>query len=313
MEVLTTGLPKRGPFCLMLGNFDGVHVGHQAIIARAKAIADEEELRTAVLSFQPHPLKILAPEKAPKLLQTPSQKQRLLAHFGVDAYYPVCFDETMSKLSPDAFIEFLSGAIDFKHLLVGFNFRFGHQRRGDLEKLQALGKQFNFGLHAEDAVKDDQDTVSSSRIRDLVAHGNLTGAADLLGRPYLLEGEVTRGRQLGRTLAAPTANIRIANEMLPRFGVYATWVRLSGGGWFRGITNIGKAPTVSPDELRVETHIFEFSGDLYGQVLQLYFGAYLRAERKFDDLNALKQQIHRDFSQRLSLPDVDPPIFELRF
>lgn len=303
--------PKQGPFCIMLGNFDGVHLGHQAIITHAKALADHASLRTAVLSFEPHPLKILAPERAPALLQTHDQKQKLLAHYGVDAYYPVTFNRDLSRLSAQAFIAYLVEAIEIRHLLVGFNFRFGHNREGDIGKLKELGKSFNFQVHAQHAITDAEGPISSSRIRLLVGAGRMADAASLLGRPYFLEGEVTRGRQIGRTLAAPTANIRVANEQLPRFGVYATWVRLANGAWFQGITNIGKAPTVKPAALRVETHLFGFQGDLYGQEIQLCFGTYLRPEKKFTGLDALKHQIHLDFEQRRALPDTQPPNFKL--
>lgn len=313
MDVFALEAPRRGPFCLMLGNFDGVHVGHQAIMARAQAIAKEDDLKTAILSFQPHPLKILAPNKAPKLLQTPSQKKRLLEHFKVDAYYPATFDLAMSCLSPEAFVALLDQHIYIKHLLVGFNFRFGHRRQGDLEKLNELAKIYDFQLHATQAVRDEKGVISSSRIRDLVANGHLELAGGLLGRPYFLEGKVLRGKQLGRTIAAPTANIQVDNELLPRFGVYATWVRLSGSRWFRGITNIGTAPTVDSTKISVETHLFGFTGDLYDQSLQLYFGSFLRPEQKFEDLASLKHQIHLDFENRLSFPDVHPPEFHLSF
>lgn len=309
MDVWTNPAKQDGPYCLIIGNFDGLHLGHQTIIAQARTLAKSVGCRVAVLSFQPHPLKILAPEKAPRLLQTPDQKQRLLAYYQVDAYLPLAFDRHMSRLPPRDFVEYLRENIDFKHLFVGFNFRFGFQRRGDIELLHEMASSFNFQLHAISAVNDKDGAISSSRIRRLVMAGDLVAVGDLLGRPYFLEGEVVKGRQLGRALAVPTANLLITSELVPANGVYATWARLQNGVWWRAITNIGQAPTVGDGRLGVETHLFDFCDDLYDQHLQLYFGAYLRPETRFKNLAVLKDQIHRDFEQRLAFSDHQPPTF----
>jgi len=311
MEILKRPSPEDGPVVLIIGNFDGIHKGHQALIEKGNELARDRDLKTVVLSFLPHPLKLLSPDKAPRLLQTDDQKRRLLAHYGVDAYWPMPFDEALSKYSPREFLDHLCRFLDIRELMVGFNFRFGYRRQGDLALLRQFAEERGFRLHPAKAVLAGGEPVSSSRIRRLVALGEMTQVAELLGRPYFLEGDVVKGRQLGRQLAAPTANIHIANEQLPGFGVYATWVRLPEGLWRRGITNIGYAPTVAVDELRVETHIFDLDRDLYGMRLQLYFGKYLRPEKRFSGIEALKRQIHEDFEKRLALPDLEPPEFFL--
>lgn len=311
MEILNRPKPEDGPVCLIIGNFDGVHKGHQSLIQKGIALGFNGQFKTVVLSFHPHPAKLLSPEKAPLLLQTEDQKRRLLAYYGADAYWPMPFDESLSKYSPRAFLEHLCRFLNIRELLVGFNFRFGFRREGGLDLLKHFSKECGFGLHPAEAVLADGEPISSSRIRKLVTGGDMESVAHLLGRPYFLEGDVVKGRQLGRQLAAPTANIHVANEQLPRFGVYATWVRLPDGAWRRGITNIGYAPTVTADELRVETHIFDLDRDLYGTRLQLYFQTYLRPEKRFADIQALKKQIHRDFEVRLALSDIEPPEFFL--
>lgn len=312
MKLLPNPVHQDGPVSLILGNFDGVHIGHQAIIKQALDLSKQKGLRTCLLSFQPHPLKVLAPARAPKLLQTEDQKQRLLEHYGLDAYWPCRFDQTIATMSPEAFVAYLCQHLQLRVLLVGFNFRFGHRREGDILQLKQLGQDYRFECKITEAVTFESTAVSSSSIRRLVARGELVQAGKLLGRPYFLEGVVKKGRQLGRSLDAPTANIQVSNEMLPKFGVYATWVRLLDGTWHRGITNIGEAPTVANKGIRVETHLFDFSGDLYGQHIQVYFGTSLRPELRFSGLEALKAQIQEDFHQRLDLEDVKPPVFYLK-
>ncbi len=304
--------PSGRPLCLMIGNFDGVHRGHQAIIGKARALAEQHDCATAVLSFRPHPLKVLQPESAPPLLQTPAQKQALLAFHGVNTYIVQEFERQLYTLSPEAYVAHLRAQLNFRFLLVGFNFRFGHGRVGDTATLTELGPHHGFETHVVEALADANGPISSSRIRNLVAAGETERAAELLGRPYFLEGVVGHGQQRGRELSTRTANLIVENELKPRFGVYASWCRLDDGVWVRAITNFGLAPTVSRGEALCETHLLDYEGELYGRHLVVTLGAFLRPERKFDDLDGLRRQIGQDVASRLELPDRQAPELPLR-
>jgi len=299
-----------GPVCLMIGNYDGVHLGHLAIVQRARALAQEHGFRCSVLSFNPHPLKVLDPERAPKLLQTQGQKEALLVYHGIDDYIVQPFDTDLARLSPEDFVKRLKQRIDFRFLLVGFNFRFGHQRAGDVHTLVTLGKKYGFETLVQPPFEKNGATVSSSRIRELVAQGEMKAAAELLGRPYFLEGTVGHGDHRGRTMKAPTANVLVTNELLPRFGVYASWTLL-GGSWYRSITNIGVAPTVDREGVRFETHLLDFGKNLYDKHLFVCLNAFLRPEIKFASLEALRTRIGQDIRNRRELLDADPPTFQL--
>ena len=312
MNVITGRQRIAEPVCLMIGNFDGVHLGHQAIIAQARALAERDECKTVVLSFEPHPLKVIAPHRAPLLLQTPSQKEVLLAAHDVDYYVIKTFDEELYTRSPEDFVAFLKERVNFKHLLVGFNFRFGHQRQGDTDTLLQLAETHGFQAHIIPAYQLQGKTVSSSRIRALITDGETEQAAELLGRPYFLEGVVALGKQLGRHLSTPTANFEVAVEQKPRYGVYASWCRVVDR-WYRAITNFGVAPTLARGLARCETFLFDFEGSLYGQHLTVTLGRFLREETQFDNLADLKTQIACDVVQRGHLPDTQPPDFHLNF
>ena len=312
MDLITNeSSPVSRPLCLMIGNFDGVHLGHQAIIARAQELAQDHNCATAVLSFQPHPLKVLSPAKAPRLLQTPAQKQALLAHHNVDYYIIHQFDEALYTLSPEAFVAQLKQKLNFQFLLVGFNFRFGHQRSGDTNTLKELEGKYGYETLVLPALRDQVGPISSSRIRKLVATGETLGAAALLGRPYFIEGVVGQGQQRGRQIQTRTAIIPATNELMPRFGVYASWCRLDGTTWVRAITNFGLAPTVARETALCETHLLDFDGELYGRHIVVTLGAFLRPEQKFENLDDLRQQIQIDVAQRNLLPDTQAPILTL--
>lgn len=310
MEIITGDAPYAHPLCLMIGNFDGVHRGHQSVIAAARGLAQEEGLRVAVLSFKPHPLKVLKPEKAPQLLHTPEQKRDLLAHHGVDVYISMPFTEALYTLSPEAFVAYLCERFEFRHLLVGFNFRFGHGRQGDTSTLEALGHQHGFQTHIQQACEEGERPISSSRIRDLVGSGRMDEANALLGRPYYMEGVVIHGRKLGRNIDAPTANLYPTNEFKPRYGVYASWCMV-GGTWFRAISNFGEAPTVSSSDVRLETHLFDFEEHLYERRVVVALCHFMRPEEKFESLSVLKEQIHADIERRAGMSDDQPPTFVL--
>nr|WP_279382451.1 bifunctional riboflavin kinase/FAD synthetase [Acanthopleuribacter pedis] len=298
------------PVVLMIGNFDGVHRGHQAMIQRARQKACELGAASAILSFQPHPLKVLAPDKAPKLLQTPLQKEALLKHYGLDYYVVKTFDRDFAKLSPRAFVANLCEHIHIRGLIVGFNFHFGFKREGDIHTLARLAPEFGFAFEHIEAQRCEAAPISSSRIRACIADGRIEEASALLGRPYFLQGQVVKGRRLGRTIDAPTANLVVYNELLPRFGVYASWARVRHA-WYRAITNVGTNPTVGATGTRVETHLFDFSGDIYGEELVLCLGRFMRDERRFDNMKMLSEQIHKDFRTRLTYLDQEPPVFAI--
>lgn len=307
MDVIADGSSISEPVCLMIGNFDGVHLGHQSIIKRAQTVARKRQSATAVLSFDPHPLKVLLGEQAPRLLQTPDQKQALLAHYGVDYYVLETFDKAFSALSPEHFVAHLKDRLNFTHLLVGFNFRFGHQRKGNTQTLLALGERYSYETLVIDPHQDGDEPISSSRIRELVETGETVAASHLLGRPYFLEGTVDQGALLGRNMNTPTANFSVSNELIPKYGVYASWCRLNDQDWYRAITNFGKAPTVARDKAVCETHLFRFSGSLYNRHIVVTLGTFLREEQKFENLAALKAQIQQDVAQRQALTDSTPP------
>ncbi len=300
----------QSPVCLLIGNYDGVHLGHRTIIERAKTLAREKGLATAVLSFDPHPLKVLAPQRAPLLLQTREQKRALLAHYGIDYYLVLPFDRALADQDPETFVAGLQERVAFVYLLVGFNFRFGRGRSGDTDTLAELGARHGFETLIQTAHEVDGEVVSSSRIRRLVAAGEMAEAARLLGRPYFLEGRVGAGDRIGKEMRTPTANVVVENELMPRFGVYASWTRFAGR-WFRSITNLGVAPTTGRNDVRFETHLFDFQGDLYGRHLFVCLGAYLRPEQQFESLEALKNQIASDIAARLAMNDVTAPAFFL--
>jgi len=304
---LSSQRPTR-PVCLLIGNYDGVHLGHRAIIDRARSLAAREGLETAVLSFRPHPLKVLDPQRAPLLLQTPAQKQALLDHYGIDHYLIQPFNDALSSQDPETFVRELKVRVDFRFLLVGFNFRFGKGRSGDTETLTRLGRAHGFETLVQTAESLEGAPISSSRIRRAVADGEMDAAARLLGRPYFLEGRVGEGDRIGHEMRAPTANVVVENELMPRFGVYASWTRFEGV-WFRSITNLGVAPTTGRNDVRFETHLFDFDGDLYGRYLFVCLGRYLRPEHQFESLEALKVQISKDIAARLALPDLEAPEF----
>lgn len=310
MIVLHEHFQVQDRICLMIGNYDGVHRGHQAILDMARQRGEGAGLKTGLLSFSPHPLKILAPDKAPPLIQTPTQNQALLAHYGLDYLFVQPFSLTFSQQEPDRFIESLRARIPFDILLVGSNFRFGVGRTGDVNLLKRKGKALGFEVGGLPEVKVAGATVSSTRIRGLLLAGEMEEAEHLLGRPYFMEGQVIRGHRLGTQMGIPTANLLLENELTPCYGVYASWVQLDSG-WHRSVTNIGLRPSFGSGRFQVETHLMGFSGDLYGKHLRLCLKRRLRPEMKFRNPRALMDQIGRDVATRDAMNDAPPPYLPL--
>jgi riboflavin kinase/FMN adenylyltransferase len=280
-----------------IGVFDGVHVGHQRIVARAVAAANESGRRPAVVTFYPHPEVVLRAGSAPRLLTTPTRKAELLGSMGIEEVIVVKFDREFARLTPESFCRaVLSARLGAKSVFVGENFHFGAQGAGTSVDLTAFGAAHGFGVHAVSLVKDEGTPVSSTRIRDLLSSGDVAGAARLLGRPHRLEGCVTRGVGRGRTLQAPTANLAVARGLaLPRLGVYATRTLLEGATSYRSVTSVGTNPTFHKSgKVQIETLLLGFEGDIYGTDLAVDFLERIRGQRVFADAGALAEQIAKD-------------------
>jgi riboflavin kinase / FMN adenylyltransferase len=279
-----------------IGVFDGIHIGHQRILRRVVDRARSVNGESIVLSFFPHPQKVIASGSAPPLLQTFEQQAELLAAVGIDVFLRLPFTRRLSLKRPREFVEDILDRVGFKEIHVGGNFRFGHRRAGDFERLVELGEEFGFRAVQTEAVDFRGERVSSTRVRREVQAGRVALVKRLLGRPYAIRGTVVKGAQRGARLGFPTANLLPENELIPATGVYVSRARIAQGE-FLGATNIGYRPTVQgyrEPQPTVETHLLEFSGDLYGQCLEIEFCQRLREERRFDGLEALIAQVGRD-------------------
>jgi riboflavin kinase/FMN adenylyltransferase len=294
------------PVHLALGVFDGVHLGHQGVIGQALAARERAGGSCGVLTFDPYPMRVLFPEKAPRrLLASLDHKAEILAGLGVDFLLALPFDRTRADEEAEDFVREI-GAAGVATLAVGDDWRFGKNRRGDIGLLARMAGELGFRLEALPPVMMDGERISSTRIRQAVRDGDLDAAARMLGRPYTVQGPVVEGRRLGRQLGYPTANVRIGEEQFPPDGVWAVRAR-EGGRWLDGVANLGRKPTVDGDDRSLEAHLFEFDGDLYGRVIEVEFVRHLRGERKFASLDELRDQIARDAAQAMYLlrgPDV---------
>ena len=281
---------------LTIGNFDGVHLGHRALLARLTAAAAAAGLPAAVLTFEPHPREFFAPDSAPARLSTLREKLELIADDGVDLTYVCHFNARFAALSATEFISrVLVGALRVRHLIVGDDFRFGAGRSGDFALLRDTGADLGFQVEAMDSVTLAGERASSSAVRDALQAGRLEHAARLLGRPYSIDGRVVRGDQLGRQLGFATANIRIKHERPPLQGVFAVEVKGLPGGPHRGAANLGYRPSAHQvARPLLEVHLFDFCADSYGAHLNVRFLHKLRDEMTFPDFNALKAQIASD-------------------
>lgn len=300
-----------GPLHLAIGVFDGMHRGHQAVIQAAQQAADchEEKGAVVVVTFDPHPARVICPERAPRLLTSRRHKMALMLDYGVERALVIHFNEQFCRLSGRDFVGQLHAAAhSLRTICVGHDWTFGHKRSGNVELLGELGAALDFSVIGVPTVKVAGVTASSTAIREAVERGDFQLAAAMLGRPYTVLGTVVEGKKLGRTLGFPTANLRVHNEQLPPSGVYAVTARRREEGVsaqddeapldFHGVANLGLRPTVESDRKKVrrqlEVHLFDFRGDLYGQDLEVRFVRFLRGEQKFDGIDALKQQIAVD-------------------
>jgi len=282
------------PCALVVGNFDGVHRGHQAVLQQAVAEARADGLAPRVLTFDPHPAAVVG-TGAPPLLTTLERRAELMGALGVDRVYVRRFDTAFAAWAPERFArDLVAGALHARVVVVGENFRFGARRAGDLGLLRGLGADLGYDVRVSAVASDERGPFSSTRARDAVAAGDLDEACRVLGRPHALSGVVARGDDRGRTIGFPTANLEGVAEMLPPDGVYAVRVDRGDGPLGPGVTNIGVRPTVGGSRRTIETHLLDFAGDLYGAPLRLHLSARLRGEHKFPSLDALKAQIARD-------------------
>jgi riboflavin kinase/FMN adenylyltransferase len=283
---------------LTIGSFDGVHLGHQQIIRQITSEAHAAGAPAVVLTFYPHPSVVLRGKKDAFYLTLPEEKAAILNAMGVDYVVIHPFDRQVAYIEPHNFIEKLHHHLGFSQLWVGYDFALGRNRAGDVPRLEQLGEQFGFSLQVVDAIKHGEKAVSSSRIRSALERGEISKVADLLGRRYSVSGRVIHGDGRGKQIGIPTANLEIDRERaVPGAGVYACLVTWKGTV-FSAVTNIGVRPTfeTEPVSPRVETHILDFSHDLYGEQIDLEFVAHLRSEQRFTSIDALVSQIQSDIT-----------------
>lgn len=286
------------PIHLAMGVFDGVHIGHQAVIKNAVEAAKKDGGVAGVLTFEPHPIRIIAPHKAPRrILASIQHKEDLLAAMGVALLVVIPFTPQLAEQEARDFLtQLLSSAPRLKTLTMGEDWKFGRQRQGDVGLLHEFGAEHGVIVKSAESIMLAGERVSSTRIRQAIRDGNMATVAAMLGREYTVLGTVIQGRQLGRTMGFPTANLRVYNEQLPPDGVWAVEVTLENGGLHLGAGNLGMRPTVegADGDRMLEVHLLDYTGDLYGQDMEVRFLELIRGEQKFDSLDALKIQIQKD-------------------
>jgi riboflavin kinase/FMN adenylyltransferase len=285
--------------CLAIGVFDGVHLGHQQIIRQTVADARQHDAVALVVTFDRHPNAIVAPERVPPQIFSRSQKIRAIESLGVDALLEIPFNRSFCEKPGEIFVRELAGDLGrIFSVCVGANFVFGHKRSGNVELLKKLGAELGFLVHGHGAVALDGELVSSTRIREMIRTGNLDAASQMLGRPYAICGKVGEGDKIGRQIRFPTANLDATGLILPPDGVYSSSVTVNGI-LYKAALNIGSRPTLASEkpELRVEAHLLDFDGNLYGSELELEISSKLRDEKKFASVTELKHQIERDVAE----------------
>lgn len=288
--------PEERGASVALGNFDGVHRGHQQVIAQAANAALAGKTPLGVVSFDPHPRRLFRPTEPAFKLMTHGQQARALGGLGVDLFYLLPFDFEMASFGDREFVEkVLVEGLAVKHVAVGFDISFGRGRTGSADLMRTYGAEYGFTVSvAEPVASRDGEKFSSTSVRDALRDGHPEQAARILGRPFAIEGVVRRGQQLGRQLGFPTANVEVEDYVVPKLGVYATRTRLPDGREVPGVANLGNNPTTGEVETRLETWLFDFDEDLYGQVIETDLIAFLRPELKFDSIDLLVQQVLKD-------------------
>ncbi len=271
-----------------LGNFDGLHRAHTEIINKTCAYAEKHGLLSCVLLFDTHT------DKSTRLLTDINEKLEILSGMDIDIVYIHTFDEEFMQKSPDEFAEFLTDALNAEAVCIGYDYRFGHRAQGDAEKLKSLGGVYGFSVMVTDEIRYNNEIIKSTKIRQLIANGEMTEAGDLLGRCYTVTGDVVKGFQNGRKLGTPTANISYAdNKLLPKNGVYMGYTTVDGKT-YKSVINIGNNPTFGADKVTVESHILDFDGDIYGKRAKVELIRHIRDDKRFNSLDELKAQIEKD-------------------
>jgi len=300
MNVFTDPLgidePPRGSI-LTIGNFDGVHLGHQAILRYVVDRADELGTNSAAMTLEPHPVKLLRPRSAPQLLSTLGQRIELIGTTGIQTALVVPFTHRLARMSAEDFVrDVLVDRLAVREVYIGANFKFGADRGGDVDLLEQMGREHGFEAAASPIVEADGGVVSSTRVRETVSAGRVDEAYDMLGRYVFIDGSVLEGKRLGRKLGFPTLNIEVENELQPASGVYITAVHIpSFGRTFASVTNIGTRPTVYENSiLTIETHLLDFTADVYREPVRLFFIKRVREEVSFPSTVQLMAQIQND-------------------
>ena len=290
---------------ITIGNFDGVHRGHLALFEKVKERAHALHGQPALMTFEPHPIRLMKPEKPIPLITPIRQKLELIGKAGIEYIFCVPFTREFAAITAKDFIlDILVGKIGVKEVVVGYDYTFGRQRKGNVEFLEEMGDKWGFRVHIIGPIHVDQALVSSTTIRGLVQDGRLSEAKALLGRDYQISGTVVRGQNRGRRLLGiPTANLNLIDELIPKRGVYAVKVDIDGKAC-NGVTNIGYNPTFGDSALTVETHLLDFSEDLLGKTIKVNFIQRLRDEVSFDSIQDLSDQIGRDIQQARALLEV---------
>ncbi|MAP93609.1 MAG: bifunctional riboflavin kinase/FMN adenylyltransferase [Ponticaulis sp.] len=297
-------VPSEAKGCAVaLGNFDGVHAGHQAVIGSAAKAAEEKNVPLAALVFEPPPRRFFAPDSEPFRIMRPEKRRQALADLGVSVIFELPFNAEMAGMGPDEFIQtVLVDGLNLSHLSVGFDFRFGRGREGDTFTLQRAADEKGFSLSVMDRVTDGTSKVSSTAIRQALQDGQPDKAAQLLGHYWCVDGVIEHGEKRGRTIGFPTANLKLGNLLNPRHGVYAVWMRLDGeGDWIGGVANFGRTPTTGIRDPLLEVYLFGFSGELYDTPVEIALVSFLRDEHKFDSLEAMTHAIADDVQNAMSL------------
>ena len=281
-----------------LGNFDGFHRGHQAVVGRAIELARVAGRPALVATFDPHPVRLFRPDALPFRLTTLDQRERLFGAAGADAMLVFHFDRALAGVSAEDFVtEHLIGLVGAAGVVTGQDFTFGKAKRGDVKLLRWIGEAHGLSCEAVAPVFDGSRPVSSSRIREALQAGDCATATRLLSRPFAIEGPVEHGDKVGRAIGYPTANVELGKYLRPRYGVYAVRGRLPDGRMLDGAANVGVRPSFDPPKELLEPHFFDFDGDLYGQTIEVELHAYLRPEARFDDLPSLAAQIEADCAE----------------
>ena len=312
MRRLTFSAPLPSEFAgavVALGNFDGFHRGHQAVVGRAVARARADGRPAIVATFDPHPVRHFRPDRPPFRLTTLDQRERLFAAAGADAMLVFGFDDALALVEAEGFVsDILADRVGAAAVVTGQDFTFGRGKRGDVRLMGALCEQAGIATEAVGPVADAGGVISSSRIRDALVAGEPEAAAALLTRPFAIAGPVIHGDKRGRTIGYPTANMLIGDYLRPAYGIYAVRARVDGGDWMDGVANLGIRPTFDPPVELLETHLFDVAPDLYGQELEVALVAFLRSEARFDGLDALVEQMDKDSAEARRRLAALPPL-----